>query len=67
MPVLSRLHLQGPWEVSGWALYRDGADGVAGPEERKRAFLHRASTCKGPGRRESLQQEDWNCVILWIH
>lgn len=31
MPVLSRLHLQGPWEVSGWALYRDGADGVAGP------------------------------------
>ena len=31
MPVLSRLHLEGPWEVSGWALYRDGADGVAGP------------------------------------
>lgn len=37
MPVLSRLHLQGPWEVSGWALYRDGADGVAGPGTRAAA------------------------------
>ena len=34
MPVLSCLHLQGPWEVSGWALYRDGVDGVAGPGTR---------------------------------
>lgn len=31
-------------------------EGVARPEERKKAFLCRGTTCKGPERRENMEQ-----------